>query len=76
MLNQTLPYMIIDGLRYSNDFGFGILFGNTFDESPYDLPARYTQLIIRGLNNYITQNSINRIKLFLSKQGPFNMHII
>ena len=63
MLNQTLPYMIIDGLRYSNDFGFGILFGNTFDESPYDLPARYTQLIIRGLNNYITQNDRYTLRL-------------
>jgi hypothetical protein len=63
MLCQSSPYMIIGGIRYSNDFGFGILFGNTFDEAPYDLPVRYTQMVLRGLNSIVSQNNRYTIRI-------------
>ncbi len=41
------PYMIIDGLR-DTEFGFGLIYGPTFDPFEYDVPNRYTKLIVKG----------------------------
>lgn len=55
MLNDmSAPYMICAGFR-TPEFGYGLLFGNIFDEYGYDLPYRYTQAIIRGLQGTVKQ---------------------
>lgn len=55
MLNDmSAPYMICAGFR-TPDFGYGLIFGNIFDEYGYDLPYRYTQAIVRGLQGTVKQ---------------------
>lgn len=46
------PYMFLQGLR-APEFGYGLIYGNTFDEDAYDLPLRYTQLIVKGLKGIV-----------------------
>ena len=52
LVQNTNPYMILSGLR-PGDSGYGIVFGNVFDEGDFKLPYRYTQLIVRGLNGKV-----------------------
>lgn len=57
MLNDmSAPYMICAGFR-TPEFGYGLLFGNIFDEYGYDLPYRYTQAIIRGLQGTVKEEN-------------------
>lgn len=46
------PYMILQGLRTS-DFGYGLIYGNIFDENSYNLPLRYSQLIVKGMRGIV-----------------------
>jgi hypothetical protein len=46
------PYMILQGWR-TPDFGYGLIFGHVFDESGFDLPYRYTQLIVKNLRSKV-----------------------
>lgn len=51
------PYMIVQNIRY-DDTGYGIVFGNVFDRfNLSDLPYRYTQLIVKGLEGKIKDNN-------------------
>jgi hypothetical protein len=54
--SMTHPYMIIDGLRDS-EFGYGIVYGTTFDPFDYDVPNRYTQVIVKGLDGVVKGDS-------------------
>ena len=56
------PYMIISGLR-PGDSGYGVVFGNVFDESNYDLPYRYTQITIRGLKGKVKDEERYSLRL-------------
>lgn len=47
-----IPYMILQGLR-TPEFGYGLVYGIVFDEDEYELPYRYTQLVIKGLENTV-----------------------
>jgi len=47
-----VPYMILQGLR-TPEFGYGLVYGIVFDEDEYELPYRYTQLVIKGLENTV-----------------------
>lgn len=53
--NMDEPYMIIDGFR-GTEFGYGLIYGNEFDEDAYDVPYRFTQCVLRGLAGLITDN--------------------
>lgn len=55
LITNPNPYSIITGLRYQDD-GYGVIFGNVFDGVPYDLPVRYTQLVVRGLKGMVTDD--------------------
>jgi hypothetical protein len=37
--------------------GYGLIWGNSFDAPPYGLPGRYRQLVIRGLANKVDVNN-------------------
>ena len=50
--NCTNPYMILEGLRPPGA-GYGLIYGNIFDEFGFDLPHRYTQLIVKGLEGRV-----------------------
>lgn len=50
--NMSHPYMIIDGLRDS-EFGYGLIYGSTFDPFDYIVPNRYTKVIIKGLRGVV-----------------------
>ncbi len=51
------PYMIVQNVRYNNDAGYGLVYGNVFDRFNFgDLPYRYTQLIVKGLEGKIKDN--------------------
>lgn len=56
IVKTTSPYMIVQGLRVPGS-GFGLVYGNIFDEFGFNLPYRYTQLVIKGLNGLIRDNS-------------------
>lgn len=47
-----IPYMLLQGLR-TPEFGYGLVYGVVFDEDSYELPYRYTQLVIKGLENTV-----------------------
>lgn len=55
ILNSQSPYMIVQGLR-APGAGYGLVFGNIFDEFGYELPYRYTQLVVKGLEGRIRDN--------------------
>jgi hypothetical protein len=48
--------MIIDGLR-DDEFGYGLIFGSTFDPFSYQVPNRYTKVIIKGLDGIVKGES-------------------
>lgn len=52
---MTRPYMFMEGFRNS-DAGYGVLFGITFDPDNPNLPNRYTQCIVKGLQNTVKDN--------------------
>jgi hypothetical protein len=54
--NMNHPYMIIDGLR-DDEFGYGLIFGSTFDPFSYQVPNRYTKVIIKGLDGIVKGES-------------------
>jgi hypothetical protein len=54
--NMTDPYMIITGFR-GIDFGYGLIYGQTFDETRWNVPYRFTQCVVRGLNGIITDEN-------------------
>lgn len=56
ILNTPNPYMIVQGLRPAGD-GYGLVYGNIFDEFGYNLPLRYTQLIVKGLENTVKDDN-------------------
>lgn len=56
ILYNPEPYMIVQGLRPTGS-GYGLVYGNVFDEFAFDLPYRYTQLIIKGLEGTIRDDS-------------------
>lgn len=64
LINNPNPYMIVSGLR-PGDTGYGVVYGNVFDETDYKLPYRYTQLTIRGLVGKVKDEE--RYALRLSK---------
>lgn len=68
LISNPDPYMIVQGLRPSGS-GYGLIFGNTFDEFGFDLPYRYTQLVIKGLEGRIRDD--NRYTLRFTKD--FNL---
>lgn len=47
-----IPYMILQGPR-TPEFGYGLIYGTVFDEDTYELPHRYTQLVVKGLENTV-----------------------
>lgn len=51
-----IPYMILQGLR-TPEFGYGLVYGIVFDEDEYELPYRYTQLVIKGLENTVKDDN-------------------
>lgn len=51
----THPYMILQDLRTEEE-GYGIVWGNVFDQLEYGLPPRYRQMIVRGLDGKVTEN--------------------
>lgn len=53
--NMPHPYMILQGLK-SPDYGYGLIFGNVFDEFEYDLPYRYTQVVVKNLEGTVKDN--------------------
>lgn len=81
--DMSAPYMIVEGFR-TPDFGYGLIFGNIFDEYGYDLPYRYTQAIIRGLQGTVkeedryvvrfTRDFTLRDKLERTSMIPKNVH--
>lgn len=54
--NMQQPFMIIDGLRDA-DFGYGLIYGSTFDSFEYDVPNRFTKAIIKGLKDTVKAES-------------------
>jgi hypothetical protein len=50
--NIPAPYMILQGPR-TPEFGYGLIYGTVFDEDAYELPHRYTQLVVKGLENTV-----------------------
>ncbi len=52
IINTDSPYMVVQGLRPPGA-GYGLVYGNIFDEFGYELPYRYTQLVIKGLEGRI-----------------------
>jgi hypothetical protein len=52
----TSPYMIPQGLRPSGS-GYGMVYGNIFDEFGYELPFRYTQVVVKGLEGTVKDDS-------------------
>lgn len=50
------PYMIWQDLRTEEE-GFGVIWGNVFDQFEYGLPGRYRQMIVRGLEGHVTQDN-------------------
>lgn len=50
------PHMILQGLR-TPEFGYGLVYGIVYDEDEYELPYRYTQLVVKGLENTIKDDS-------------------
>jgi hypothetical protein len=54
--NMTDPYMIVTGFR-GIDFGYGLIYGQTFDETKWTVPYRFTQAVVRGLNGIITDEN-------------------
>lgn len=52
---MPLPYMILDGVR-TGDFGYGLIFSGTFDPDGYDLPLRYTKLVVRNLKGIVNED--------------------
>jgi hypothetical protein len=50
------PYMIIEGFK-TPDFGYGLLFGNIYDEFGYELPYRFTQMVVKGLQGMVKDNT-------------------
>lgn len=52
MVKTPSPYMILQGARPPGS-GYGLVYGNTFDEFEFNLPYRYTQLIVKGLDGMI-----------------------
>lgn len=52
----STPYIIPHAVRYS-DIGYGLIYGNVFDGfGSEDLPYRYTQIIVKGLEGRIKDN--------------------
>lgn len=78
------PFMIIEGFR-TPDFGYGLIFGNIFDEFGYKLPYRYTQMIVKGLQGMVrddrqfvmrmTRDFTLRDKLSPNRVVPKNKHV-
>jgi hypothetical protein len=62
LIQNPSPYMILSGLR-PGDSGYGIVFGNVFDEDDNKLPYRYTQLTIRGLNGKVKDEERYALRL-------------
>lgn len=56
------PYMVLGGLR-PGDSGYGVVFGNVFDEDDYKLPYRYTQITVRGLNGKVKDEERYALRL-------------
>lgn len=56
LMSPPTPYMIVQSLRAPGS-GYGLIYGNVFDEFAYDLPYRYSQLIIKGLEGRIKDDS-------------------
>lgn len=52
IVQTSSPYMVLQGLRTSGS-GYGLVYGNIFDEFETTLPYRYTQMIIKGLSGKI-----------------------
>lgn len=84
LMDMTDPFMLLQGIR-TPDFGYGLIFGHVFDEFPYNLPYRYTQLVAKGLhgtvkgeNRYVmrfTRDFTLRDKLDVNSISPKNLHI-
>lgn len=54
--NIPVPYMILQGPR-TPEFGYGLIYGTVFDEDAYELPHRYTQLVVKGLENTVKDDN-------------------
>lgn len=68
MIKTPSPYMILQGSRPPGS-GYGLVYGNTFDEFAYTLPYRYMQLIIKGLDGMIKDS--DRYTLRFTKDFNF-----
>jgi hypothetical protein len=54
--NMPHPYMILQGIK-TPDYGYGLIYGNVYDEYEYDLPFRYTQMIAKNLEGTVKDNN-------------------
>ena len=62
LIHNSNPYMILSGLR-PGDAGYGVVYGNVFDENDDKLPFRYTQLTIKGLNGKVLDEDRYALRL-------------
>lgn len=84
LVDMTAPYIILQGVR-NPDFGYGLVFGNVFDEFYYNLPYRYTQMIVKGMHGTVksedryvmrfTRDFSLRDSLEKDKLNPKNIHV-
>lgn len=60
--NIPEPYMIITGFRPFDSYGYGVVYGVTYDPDNFNLPNRFTRVIIRGIDGLVSDDNRFSIK--------------